>query len=118
MIRLLPRKCVRIAWSGEIAGIQFLYFNARDVRDSTIHEGWIAVPEEFRDRGIARRLRSHTRESLRGSPVKAVSSRISYGNVSSMRSAEAAGFRVRSRYRDANSGDERAYLWQDVGNSG
>lgn len=96
--------------AGDIIGIDMFYFNDRDLRDRTIHEGFIGVIQTFRGRGIATGLRRCAIRSFRDDRIVGISTRIDIDNVMSMNSAINTGFKPLERYRDERLGVDRYYL--------
>jgi len=93
-----------------LVGIDHFYFNERDIKASTIHEGFIGVLPELRGQGLATELRTCAIEHFRKSGLKGISTRISTGNAASLRSAEKLGFRVIEAYWDDVLDEDRLYL--------
>jgi RimJ/RimL family protein N-acetyltransferase len=96
-----------------LAGIDMFYFNLRDIRENTIHEGYIGVQEKFRKVGIATSMRRVAMEHFSSLGIKGISTRISFNNTGSIRSAEKLGFSCVERYHDHSLNEERGYfvLW-------
>jgi RimJ/RimL family protein N-acetyltransferase len=113
--RVLGKKMVVVAvkncgTSEKVIGVDMFYFNARDIRDRTIHEGFIGVAAEWRGNGIATTLRRCAIRSFRDGRIAGISSRIDVGNIPSLNSARRTGFRPVERYRDPDLGVDRYYL--------
>ena len=112
LLRWRGRRCCLVAEAdgGRIAGFAFFYFNQRDLRENTVHEGFIGVREEFSGRGLATRLRRAAVTSFSRVPgLKGLSSRIDMDNVASIRSGEKIGYELVEVYRDSRSGKQRGY---------
>lgn len=94
-----------------IAGYSLYYFNHRDIKEATVHEGDTALLQEYRGRGIGTAQRLHALRHFARCPfIKGVSSRVSLNNLASLKSNQNLGFREQERYFDKNMGEERAYL--------
>lgn len=97
--------------SGEvIVGMNMYYFNPRDVREKTIHEGFIGVVPEMNGRGIATTMRLHAKQHFARAGLAGISTRISLANTSSLTSAEKVGFVPIEKYTDIQSGEFRYYM--------
>lgn len=100
---------------GLLMGFQILYFNFYDIRNLSIHEGFIAVAEEFRGLGLSRKLRENTLKDLsRIRWLRTVTSRISISNTRSMTGAINLGFREKRRYFEKKTNEERAFMVCDL----
>ncbi|HCZ9577165.1 TPA: N-acetyltransferase [Vibrio cholerae] len=93
-----------------IVGMELFYFNPRDFKAGTIHEGFIGVLPEFEGRGIATAMRKHAIAHFRLSGLNGISTRISKNNISSLRSAERLGFKPVEEYFDPVMQEDRYYL--------
>ena len=53
LLRLAGNKFCYVVRSGsEIVGIGLYYFNKKDVRENTIHEGYTGLKKEYRGKGV------------------------------------------------------------------
>lgn len=105
--------------SNEVVGMAVYYFNARDRREGTVHEGYIGLREAERSRGLGTFMRRHALENFSRSGLAGVSSRISAGNLASLKSNRNLGFVPIETYFDASTGEKRHYLVCDLrGNAG
>jgi RimJ/RimL family protein N-acetyltransferase len=93
-----------------IVGMNLFYFNPRDFKEGTIHEGFIGVVPEFEGKGIATAMRKHAIAHFRRSGLSGISTRISKNNNASLRSAEKLGFRPVEEYFDPAMQEDRYYL--------
>jgi GNAT superfamily N-acetyltransferase len=93
-----------------IVGIDLFYFNWRDLRECTVHEGFIGVSPTYQNQGIATRMRLHAINHFSKCALDGISTRISLNNRSSLKSALNMGFRPIQTYIDDSSGEERHYL--------
>lgn len=99
----------------KIVGYSLFYFNIRDCKERTIHEGDTGLLSEFRGRGLGTELRRHALYHFaRSSFLKGVSSRVSLNNVASLKSNKNLGFEVVEKYFDPCMNEERVYLVCDL----
>lgn len=98
-----------------IVGMNMYYFNPRDVREKTIHEGFIGVVPEMNGRGIATTMRLHAKQHFARAGLDGISTRISLMNKSSLNSAEKVGFVPIEKYTDVHSGELRYYMLSKLG---
>lgn len=96
--------------NNRIIGFSIYYLNTDDICRNTIHEGFIGVVAEFRNQGIATKMRRYAFNHFAQTPCAGISSRISVSNKSSLKSAEKFRFRVENRYFDEQEKTERIYL--------
>lgn len=102
--------------SGDVlVGMNMYYFNPRDVREKTIHEGFIGVVPEMNGRGIATTMRLHAKQHFARTGLDGISTRISLANTSSLTSAEKVGFVPIEKYTDVHSGELRYYMISKLG---
>lgn len=94
----------------EVVGAAFYYFNARDLKDGTVHEGFIGLREAVRNAGLGMFIRRHALENFALSGLSGVSSRVSVNNLPSLKGNEKLGFVPVETYFDASMGEERHYL--------
>ena len=93
-----------------IVGMNMYYLNNRDIREGTIHEGFIGVSSMMHGQGIATKLRKLALKHFANNGFEGVSSRISVSNKASLSSAEKLGFELIEKYYDQVIGEERYYL--------
>ncbi len=78
----------------EVAAANLYYFNKRDGKESTIHEGLLFVREPFRSLGIASAMRRYALAHFGQQGICGISTRIRQSNTRSLRSADSCGFRI------------------------
>lgn len=101
---------VRNGKSGEVVGLAFYYFNARDRLEGTIHVGYSGVIESLRGRGLGTFMRRHALASFATSGLAGVSTRISASNGVSWRVNEKLGFVIVETYFDDELKELRHYM--------
>lgn len=94
----------------EVVGVVIYYFIAKDWRDSIVHEGFIGLQEGVRSVGMGTFMRRHALENFARSGLSGVSSRISVGNLPSLKSNEKLGFIPVETYFDSSMREKRHYL--------
>jgi len=118
MLRLAGRKLclvVEDAINKRVVGYSLYYFNYRDIREKTVHEGDTGILPEFQGRGIGTAQRLHAlRHFARCQFIEGVSSRVSLNNLASLKSNLKLGFKEKERYYDPIMGEERVYLVCDL----
>jgi len=98
-----------------ILGMALYYFNTRDIKEKTVHEGFSGLVPEIRGRGIGTELRLHALQHFaKHSELEGVSSRVSLSNAASLHSNLKLGFVEKERYYDESLGEERVYLVCDL----
>lgn len=106
---------VRDKKTNQIVGYSLYYFNRRDIREATIHEGDISLHSDYRGKGIGTAQRLHVlRHFARCPSIKGLSSRIDLDNQASLRSGQKVGYKIKECYFDQSRGKERAYLICDL----
>lgn len=99
----------------EIVGYSLFYFNARDSKEGTVHEGDTYLLPEYRGQGIGTAQRRHALYHFARCPfLKGVSSRVSLKNHASLKSNENLGFKRIERYFDRSMNEERVYMVCDL----
>ncbi|MEN3295667.1 MAG: L-amino acid N-acyltransferase [Burkholderiales bacterium] len=96
--------------SNELVGMAIYYFNARDRKEGTVHEGYIGLREAERNLGLGTFIRRHALKNFARSGLEGVSSRISVNNLASLKSNTNLGFVPVETYLDPSTGEERHYL--------
>lgn len=96
--------------SSKIVAMNMYYLNRRDVRENTIHEGFIGVVPEVGGQGIATKMRQMAVEQFRVSGFSGISTRISLDNSPSIISAKKIGFQPVEEYQDTSTGEQRYYM--------
>lgn len=93
-----------------VIGMNMYYLNSRDLRENTIHEGFIGVLPEAAGKGIATQMRKIAKAHFASSGINGISTRISLNNLASLRSAKKIGFKPVEQYRDPQTNEERYYM--------
>lgn len=97
--------------SEDVAGMALYYFNARDRREHTVHEGYIGLAPGLRGRGLGTALRKHALAHFSSVPwLKGMSSRVSVSNAPSLNGNLRLGFAPVEEYFDAEMREARCYL--------
>jgi len=100
---------------GEVFGMGIFYFNKRDLKERTIHEGYIGLKIEYRGIGIGTLARQYAiKHFAKTGYLKGISSRISLDNVASLKGNMKLGFEIKEKYWDKEENKERAYLECDL----
>jgi len=97
-----------------LLGFNMFYFNPRDIKDHTIHSGFIGVAPEASGRGIATAMRHHVFQHFAINGIGGISSRISANNLASMAVAKKIGLKPVEEYWDDATGERRYYLKCDL----
>ncbi len=118
LIRVLGKRLclvVKDQKTRKIVGYSLYYFNYRDIKESTVHEGDTGLLPEYRRRGIGTAQRLHALQHFARCPfIQGVSSRVSLNNLASLKSNLNLGFEEKERYYDQTMGEERVYLVCDL----
>lgn len=115
LYRLVGNKLIVIAElpdqrQSKIVGVDLFYFNQRDLKEGTVHEGFIGVDPKYQGRGIAGEMRKHAISHFSRAGLKGISTRISLSNKASLASALKLGFQPVDTYKDQVTGEDRHYL--------
>lgn len=94
----------------KIVGINIYYFNKRDVRENTVHEGFIGVIPEMCGQGIATKMRQMAIRHFKMAGFSGISTRISLSNKASLASAIKIGFQPIEDYQEPSTGERRYYM--------
>ena len=94
----------------EVVGIAIYYFNVRDRKQDTVHEGYIGLREAVRSVGLGTFIRRHALENFALSGLSGMSSRVTVSNLPSLRGNKKLGFIPIETYFDPSIGEERHYL--------
>lgn len=94
----------------QLIGISLYYFNARDKKENSIHEGYTGVDPRFQNKGLGTELRRLAASHFFSCGLKAISSRVSADNKASFRSALKLGFEPVETYWDSKLGEKRYYM--------
>lgn len=117
VMRLLgSRLClvVRQADRPQLVGMSVFYFNARDRREGTVHEGYIGLREAECGKGLGTFMRRHALEHFARCGLAGASSRILAGNLPSLKSNLKLGFVPVETCFDPRAGEEQHYLVCDL----
>jgi GNAT superfamily N-acetyltransferase len=91
-------------------GMAMYYFNKRDKREKTVHQGFTGVIPPFQGKGLATVVRRHALFHFKAGKLKGMSSRVSLDNKASLKSNEKIGFTPVEQYFDEDIQKERFYL--------
>ncbi|WP_334188713.1 GNAT family N-acetyltransferase [Noviherbaspirillum sp.] len=105
---------VRDAATGELTGMSLYYFNARDRKEGTVHEGYIGLHASLRGAGLGTVVRRHALRQFAFAGLRGVSSRISLANTASLNGNLKLGFVPVETYFDSSMGEQRHYLVCDL----
>lgn len=105
-----PRMCIVATKDGQVIGFDHFYFNDRDLKENTVHEGYVAVSNSHAGRGIASHMRRLSAEHFKRCGFSGISTRISHNNYASMASARKCGFISVEDYSDPGTNEIRSYL--------
>lgn len=94
----------------QLIGLNIFYFNKRDLKENSIHAGFIGVDPQYQGQKIASTMRKRIKHHFMQSSLKGISSRISLNNEGSLRSALKVGFKPIEKYYDNTLNEERYYL--------
>lgn len=110
-----PRLCiVALAPDGSLVGFDQFFFNDRDLKENTVHEGYVAVAKTHERRGLASAMRRLSAKHFASAGLYGISTRISADNIASMASAVKTGFRSIENYIDPDTREARSYLVADI----
>jgi GNAT superfamily N-acetyltransferase len=103
------------ASSPAVVAFTLFYFNARDIREGTIHAGYNGLHPAAQGAGLGTFMLRHALASHARAGLAGASSRVSTGNRAALKANEKAGFLPLETYFDAAAGEERHYLVCDLG---
>lgn len=95
--------------SKALVGMDLFYFNARDLQESTVHEGFVGVVPMHRGKGLASNMRVIAKQHFQRNGLTGISTRISQDNQASLTSALKLGFKVVETHHSA-AGAENYYM--------
>ena len=84
--------------------------NKKDIKENTIHEGFIGVVPEASGRGIATKMRQMAIQHFKLAGFSGISTRISLNNSASLMSAKKIGFQPVEEYQEPSTGEKRYYM--------
>ena len=96
--------------SSKIVGMNIYYMNKKDIKENTIHEGFIGVVPEASGRGVATKMRQLAIQHFKLAGFSGVSTRISLNNSASLMSAKKIGFEPVEEYQEPSTGEKRYYM--------
>lgn len=96
--------------ASKIVGMNMYYLNRRDIKENTIHEGFIGVLPEAGGRGIATKMRQAAIQNFKLAGFSGISTRISLNNAASLMSAKKIGFQPVEEYQEPLTGEKRYYM--------
>lgn len=99
-----------LSGQSRIVGMNMYYANKRDLKENTIHEGFIGVVPVLSGRGIATTMRKMAVNHFRLAGFIGISTRITVSNTASLRSAKNIGFESVEQYNDTQIQDDRYYM--------
>lgn len=94
----------------ELQGMELYYFNPRDVKEGTAHQGLTAVAEQHRGQGVATKIRKHAAAHFQKNGLSGLSSRVDLDNIPSLKSNIKLGFEPVEEYFCENTKKQRYYL--------
>lgn len=94
----------------EVIGVEFYYFNRRDIRENTIHQGFRGIFNEYQGRGLGTHLTQYANSTYSKRELYGISSRVSCDNLSSLCSNKKIGFVPIEKYFDSNTNEDRYYM--------
>jgi RimJ/RimL family protein N-acetyltransferase len=94
----------------KIIGTELYYFNSRDIKENTIHQGFRGVLPAWQGKGIGTSITRHAVNHFKNSRIDGISSRVSLNNLASLRSNMKLGFRPVEEYFDKSMQEKRYYL--------
>lgn len=118
LLKTCPSKLCLVAIDNKtrnVIGVNIYYLNIRDFNETTIHEGFIGVKPEFRQRGIAEKMRRHALANfISNNVINGVSSRVSLNNTHSLNGLIRLGFSLKEEYFDQQLQKNAAYFVCDL----
>lgn len=96
--------------SRKVIGTEFYYFNKRDIRESTIHQGFRGVLPEFQGKGLGTALTQYAYDVFSKTSLQGMSTRVSCNNMPSLISNQKIGFEPVEKYFDAEMNEDRYYM--------
>lgn len=99
----------------KVIGFNMFYFNKQDVKQNTIHDGFIGIDHNYQGLGLGSKLRRKGVEHLSHTYLSGISSRIDVDNKASLAVTLKVGAKPVEQYTDPVTGVERYYLinWFD-----
>jgi GNAT superfamily N-acetyltransferase len=102
------KKLVLVAATSKagIIAFEMFYFRRKESSSNILHEAFIGVHPDFRNRGISKWLRAHSSKNFFSSGVLGISTNIYRENSASLESALRVGFTIQNQI----STDEKLHL--------
>ena len=94
----------------KIIGVEFYYFNKRDINENTIHQGFRGILPEYQGKGLGTALTQYAYDIFSKTSLKGMSTRVSCNNLSSLISNKKIGFEPVEKYFDSSMNEERYYM--------
>lgn len=116
LYRCIGKRCLLVveqrdaAGASKIVGMNIYYMNKKDVKENTIHEGFVGVVPEACGRGIATKMRQMAIWHFKSAGFSGISTRISLKNSASLVSAKKIGFQPVEKYQEPSTGEQRYYM--------
>ena len=110
---LCGRKLVFVLYdkvNKKILGTEFYYFNKRDRREFTIHQGFRGILPEFQGKGLGTALTQYAYTVFSKTSLQGMSTRVSCNNLPSLVSNKKIGFEPIEKYFDSEMNEERYYM--------
>lgn len=96
--------------NNKIVALNLYYVNKRDIKDKTIHAGFIGVLDNYQGQGLATSMRTQAQLHFRNSGYSGLSSKISKNNIASFKGALKVGYKPTEEFYDSTTGEARYYL--------
>jgi len=94
----------------DVIGVEFYYFNRRDIKENTIHQGFRGILPEFQGKGLGTALTQYAYTVFSKTSLKGMSTRVSCNNMPSLISNQKIGFKPVEKYFDAAMDEDRYYM--------
>lgn len=99
----------------KMIGFEFYYFNLRDIKEGTIHQGQRYIQENYRGKHLGTALTKYVIDAFALSTfIRGISSRVSLNNKASLHSNLNLGFEPVEQYFDKQMNEERFYLIKKI----
>jgi GNAT superfamily N-acetyltransferase len=94
----------------KIIGMELYYFNRRDIKENTIHQGFRGILPMWQGKGIGTLLTGHAVNYFKNNRLDGILSRVSLSNLASLQSNMKFCFRPIGDYFDKEMRESRYYL--------
>jgi RimJ/RimL family protein N-acetyltransferase len=101
---------VKLKDVNELIAVEMYYFNNRDTKEGTIHQGFRGVKKDWQGKGIGTKVTMYAIEHFKNNSIKGLSSRVSLNNLPSLISNQKVGFKPIEKYYDPDRKEDRYYL--------